>query len=171
MNGQGHQGDHAADDGVPVQNAGLRADSPVGPERKEEIAIRLEWNAANYVGQGRAEEHRQERTGEKEQTVKKRTPEVVINVHAQLDAGAAQNKQPQHNHQGQVEAAEGCGIKSREGKIEGAAAGQQPDFVSVPDRTNASEHDLPVGFAARQQWDAGCRRQGRNRRARRRRPA
>ena len=72
-------------------------------------------------------------------------------MHAQLDAGAAQDEQPQHNHQGQIETAEGGGVERREGKVERAATGQQPDFVAVPDRTDASEHDLPVRLAARQQ--------------------
>src|SRR6185295_1833684 len=111
----------------------------------------LEWNAANHIGQSRAEEHGQERTGEKEQTVKERPPYAVVDVHAQFNAGAAHDEQPQHNHQGQIETAERGRVKGREGKVESAAAGQQPDFVAVPDRTNASEHDLPVGFAARQQ--------------------
>ncbi len=72
-------------------------------------------------------------------------------MHAQFDAGAAQDQQPQHNHQRQIESAERRGVQGREGEIERAAAGEQPDFVAVPDRTDAAEHDLPVGFAARQQ--------------------
>ncbi len=87
----------------------------------------------------------------KEQAVEERTPEAVVNVHAEFDAGPAHDEQPQHNHQGQIESAERSGIKSREGEIESAATGEQPHFVAVPDRTNAPEHDLPVGFATRKQ--------------------
>src|SRR6185436_20381482 len=117
---------------------------------KEEIAVRLQGNAANYVGQGGTKEHGQQCAGEKEQSVKERPPEGIVDMHAQFDAGAAQNEQPQHNHQGQIETAE-CGrVKGREGEVKSAAAGQQPDFVAIPDRANTSEHDLPVRFAARQ---------------------
>src|SRR5664280_1503970 len=53
---QRHQCDYAADDGVPVEDAVLSADPPIRPQRLEEIAIRLQGNAAHHVAQSGSEE-------------------------------------------------------------------------------------------------------------------
>ncbi len=59
---QGHQSDHARHHGVPVQNAGMRADPEIGPQRLKEVPVRPERNSADHVAQRRAEEDSQEST-------------------------------------------------------------------------------------------------------------
>ena len=60
-------------------------------------------------------------------------------VAAEFDADAAQDEQPEHDHERQIEAAEGGGVEQREGEVEGAAAGEEPDFVAVPDGADGAE--------------------------------
>ena len=67
---------------------------------------------------------------------------------AELDGDAAQNQQPQHHHQRQIEAAETGRIERREGEVEGATGGQQPDFVAVPNRSDCAEHHAPLVIGA-----------------------
>ena len=59
---------------------------------------------------------------------------------AELDRDAAQDQQPQHDHQRQIEAAEAGGIERGEGEVERAAGGEQPDFVAVPDGADGAQH-------------------------------
>jgi hypothetical protein len=53
---------------------------------------------------------------------------------------APKDQQPQHDHQGQVEAAKGGGVNPRERHKQHAAGGDQPDLVAVPDRPDGREH-------------------------------
>ncbi len=73
-------------------------------------------------------------------------------MHAQLNAGASPNQQPENDHQRQVESAEGRGIQRRKCEVQSAAGSQQPDLIAVPHRPNASQHDLPFPLAAGQKW-------------------
>ena len=96
-----------ADDGVPIENAGQDAGLPVGPKRQEEIAVGIERHAAEHVGQGRSKEDGEKRAGETEDAVKERTPHANVNVVAQFKADAAQDQQPEHDHERKIETAEG----------------------------------------------------------------
>ena len=60
----------------------------------------------------------------------------------QFDADAAQHEQPEHHHQGQVEAAETRSVKQREREIERAAGSQQPDFIAIPNRANGAHNQF-----------------------------
>ena len=97
----------AADDGIPIENAGQDAGLPVGPEGQKEIAFGIERNAAEHVGQGRSKEDGEKRAGETEDAVKERTPHANVNVVAQFKAHAAEDQQPEHDHEGKIETAEG----------------------------------------------------------------
>jgi hypothetical protein len=78
---------------------------------------------------------------------------MILDVIAELDGDAAQDQQPQHDHQGQIESAEAGGVERREREIQRAAAGQQPHFVAVPHRTDDAKHPraLAVGVARGQE--------------------
>ena len=67
---------------------------------------------------------------------------------AELERHGAQDEAEQHQHDRQVEAAEGDGVDEREGGEEGAAAGEQPDLVAVPDRADGGAHDAALVLAA-----------------------
>jgi len=57
---------------------------------------------------------------------------------------------PEHDHQRQIEAAESRSIEKRKGEVQCAAAGQQPNLVAIPDRTDAGECCVAFGFVANQ---------------------
>ena len=145
------QGDDAADNRVPVENAGMGTGLPVGPQGQEEVAVGLERNAAQDVGEGGSEEDGEQGAGEAEDAVEQRAPYAYVDVVAKLDADAAQDQEPEHDHERQIEAAEGRGVEERKGEVEGAAAGQQPDFVAVPDWADAGEDNAAVGFGANEE--------------------
>ena len=145
---QRHQ---AADHRVPVENAGMDAGLPVGPQRQEEVAVGLQRNAAQHVGQGGAEEDGEQGAGQAEDAVEQRAPDAHFDVVAQLKADAAQDQQPEHDHQRQIEAAEGRGVEQWKGEVERAAAGQQPDLVAVPDRADAGQRGAALRFGANQE--------------------
>ncbi len=69
-------------------------------------------------------------------------------VAAQLDADGAQDQQPEHDHQRQIEAAEGRGVEQGEGEEERASGGQQPDLVAVPEGADGTHGLLAFLFAA-----------------------
>jgi hypothetical protein len=49
MQGNCGQGENAAKDRIPIQDAGIRAGSPVRPERKEKVVIRADGNATDDI--------------------------------------------------------------------------------------------------------------------------
>jgi hypothetical protein len=63
-------------------------------------------------------------------------------------AEAAQDEQPEHDHERQIEAAEGRGVEQREGEEEGASGGEQPDFVAVPDGADGADGLCALVFGA-----------------------
>ena len=71
----------------------------------------------------------------------------------QLHTDAAQYKQPEHDHEGQVEAAECRGVQQRKSEIERAAPGKQPDLITVPNRTDRAQRRLSFSFGAGQEQE------------------
>src|SRR6266481_6465868 len=132
MNRQGDQGDDSANNRIPVQYPWRITYPPVSPKGKEEVTISAQGNPADDVGQGCPKEDRQNRARDKEESVKEGSPDAGIDLHPQLNAGAAHDEQPEHDHQRQVKTAERGGIEERKGKIQSASSGEQPDFVPVP---------------------------------------
>src|SRR5258708_23120379 len=61
-------------------------------------------------------------------------------MRAEFDADAAQDQQPQHHHERQIESAEAGSVELRESKVEGASGGHQPDLVAVPDGADGGEN-------------------------------
>src|SRR5579884_3725610 len=61
---------------------------------------------------------------------------------AELDGDSSQHQQPEHDHQREIESAETRSIERRKSHEESNAAGDQPDFVSVPYRPNGAKNDL-----------------------------
>src|ERR1035441_2230811 len=93
-------------------------------------AVGLERDAAQNIGESGAEEDREQDTGETEEPIQQRAPDANLDVVAQLKAHSAQNQQPEHDHQRQIEATEGRGVEQGKSKVERAAASQQPNFVA-----------------------------------------
>ena len=57
-------------------------------------------------------------------------------------------EQPEHDHQRQIEAAEGRGVEERKGEVECAAAGEEPDFVAVPHGADGAQGGAAFRFGA-----------------------
>src|ERR1035437_253353 len=135
---------------IPVENAGMGAGLPVSPQRQKEVAFGIEWNAAQDVSQSGTEEDREQGARKAENPVQQRAPDTDFDVVAQLQAYAAQDQQPEHNHQRQIEATEGRGVEQRKGEVERAAADQQPDLIAVPDGADAGKRGAALRLSAHQ---------------------
>ncbi len=55
----------------------MRAHAEIGPERLKEVAIATEWNSANHIAQGGAEENGEQGACDKEDQVEKTMPNAV----------------------------------------------------------------------------------------------
>ena len=105
MNGQRDQPNDTGHDGVPVEDAVVHAHLEVCPQRLEEVTVDKR-DAADYIAQRRAEKDGEQSTGAEEDDVKKSLPHRIINVGAKFNAHAAQNQQPQDDHQRKIKSAE-----------------------------------------------------------------
>jgi hypothetical protein len=61
-------------------------------------------------------------------------------------SNAADDQRHQDQQQGQVEGAEHGRVPAGERRERGAARGQQPDLVAVPDRPDGVDHDPAAGL-------------------------
>lgn len=136
---EGDQGEQGGGDGVPVEDAGVDAGEEVGPEGEEEGIGGVERDAADDVAQGRAEEDDEEKASEPEKAIEEAAPYRAIEVGAEFDADAAQDEQPEDDVQRQVESAEGRRVEQGKGEVEGAASGDEPDLVAVPDGADGAQ--------------------------------
>src|SRR5258706_2239597 len=118
----------------------MRAEFEVGPERLKEIAACIERNTAHHIAECSSEKHTQQNAGNTEHDVEESLPNPVLDVSAEFNADAAQNEQPQHNHQRQVKPAEAGRVELRKSKIKCATGSEQPDFVAIPHRANGAQH-------------------------------
>ena len=110
--------------------------------------------------------------GQRKDRVPEAAPQRVVLWRAELDGEAAQDEQPQHHHQRQVEAAEPRRVGAREKREhQHPAGGDEPDLVAVPHRADRGEHGAALGVGLAPRTGEGCRRRSRSRRARRRRRA
>src|ERR1700719_3769481 len=125
---------HADQDRVPIENAGVGAEAKVGPQRLEEITLRIEGNAAHDVAERGAKENRQQRAREAEGQVPEGRPYATGDVTAKFDGDAAQDEQPENHHERQIEAAEARGVEDGKREEERAAGGHGPDFFRTQDR-------------------------------------
>src|SRR5271154_2005789 len=123
MRGQSDQRQPSDKDRVPIQNTGLRAEFEVGPERLKEISTGIERDSANHIAERCSEEHGQQDTRDAEHNVEEILPDLVFNMGAKLYSNAAQNEQPQDNHQRQIKSAEARRVKLREGEVKSATGG------------------------------------------------
>src|SRR5665213_2109725 len=124
---------------------------PVSPQRQEEVSVGLQRNAANHVGQRSSKEDGEQQACNAEQAIEQRAPHTYFDVVAQLKAYAAQNQQPEHDHQRQIEAAERRCVKRGEREVERASASQEPNFIAVPHRPNAAERGLTLRFCTHEE--------------------
>ena len=79
-------------------------------------------------------------------------------MHAELNTDSAQHQKPQHHHERKVETAEAGSIKLREGEVECAAGGEQPDFVSIPHGPDGAQYGatLAISLGSYEVNDAGA---------------
>src|SRR5208282_2117357 len=118
------------------QNARVGSDAEICPERKKEGIVRVERNPAHNVTQGGAEKKREQGAGTRKDDIPERRPYGTCDVIAKFDSDAAQDEQPEHDHERQVKPAKSRCICGGEREEERAAASEQPHFVSVPNRSD-----------------------------------
>src|SRR5581483_5501582 len=117
-----------------------------------EVAVIAKRNSPYDVRQYGAIKNRKQKTRDEKYSVKKHPPYADFKMHTQLDPDATHDQQPKHDHEREIEAAEGGRVQERKCKVERAASGQQPDLVTVPHRPNGPQHDLAILLAAREKW-------------------
>ena len=130
-----------------------------------------ERHAANEVAERRAEDDGQERRREREDRVPEFAPQGIVLMRSELDRHAAQDQQPEHDHQRQVEAAERGGVDPRERHEQARRPRRsaRPRCRPRPGRSPPARSAAPRRSGRRS--GARCRRRSRSRRARRRRRA
>ena len=108
----------------------------------------MKRNTAENIGEGGSVKDGEQCGGQTKDTVEQGAPDADVDVVAELDSNAAKDEEPEHDHERKIEAAEGRGVKKREGEVERAAAGEKPDFIAVPDRADAGEGGAAVQLGA-----------------------
>src|SRR4051794_30301948 len=111
-------------------------------KRFEKISVGIKRYTANHVAECGSEKYRKQYARTTKHEVPETRPHVVVELMPQLDAGRAQDQQPKHHDQRQIESAERRGIESRKRKIKRPAGGEQPNFVTVPDRPDRAYRQL-----------------------------
>src|SRR5215831_14181264 len=121
MRGQCNERNHSGKYRVPVENAIPDADAEVRPKRLEEVPVRPERYATNHVAQSRAEKDAQQNARYTEDDIEESLPNWIMQMMAEFDTDSTQHKQPEHQHQRQVEAAEARGIQKRKCEVKSAS--------------------------------------------------
>ena len=145
MRREQHRREHRDRHRVPVEDADPAADAEVGEERHAELAAPVERHAADHVAERRAEEHGEQHARHGEDEVPPRSPELVVDVAADLERHAAQDERPEHQPEREVEARERGGHDCREGEQERAAERHQPHLVPAPERSDRGDDLAPLG--------------------------
>src|SRR5579862_9887602 len=91
----------ADENGVPIENAGVCAETKIGPQGLEEISLRVQRNTADDVAEGGAKKDGQQRARETERQIEERRPHGACNEAAKFDGDATQNQEPENDHQRQ----------------------------------------------------------------------
>ena len=117
------------------------------PERPDVVALRIHRHAADDVAERDADEQRGYQAAEEEGAVPHGAPAAV--TVAELERDRPQDEPEQHEHDRQVEAAEGHGVHHGEGGEDGAGAGEEPDLVAVPHGADRRADDALLVVALR----------------------
>ena len=143
--------------GVPVENAGMRADLEICPKRFKKIPVGTEWHAANDIADRCPEKNCEQHAGKGKYKIEERPPERIINVGAELDADTAQHQEPENDHQRQIEAAEARCVKRRKSEKQRACRGHKPNLVAIPYQPDGAQDQmaLVMGSRDKQADDAG----------------
>ena len=90
----------------------------VGPERLEEAPVGVDQHPAHDVSERRAEDDGEEDARAREEDVPQRCPRRALDVVPELDREAAQDEEPEDDHEGEIEAAERRRVERREREVE-----------------------------------------------------
>ncbi len=134
--------------GIPVEDARLATREEVRKKRHTTQPLVPERHAADEVAKRGTKHHGQKRRRQREDRVAELTPQGVILMGAELDRHAAQNQQPEHQHQRQIKAGKRGGVDLGESQEEHSPRGDQPYLVAVPDRPDRGQHGAPLVVGA-----------------------
>ncbi len=99
-----------------------------------EFLVGADGDAEHGVTDGHTEEQSGEGAGEEEEKVPDLAPGFALLLAAEFHGYPAKDEREEEEHEGGVEAGEDGGIDFGEGGKHGAAEGDEPDFVAVPER-------------------------------------
>ena len=69
---------------------------------------------------------------------------------AEFERDAAEHKQPEYDHERQIETGESRRVEQWKSEVKRAASSKKPDFVSVPHWTDGVKARAALSFSARQ---------------------
>src|SRR5438067_4175794 len=77
---------------------------------------------------------------------------------AEFNADGAEDEQPEHDHERQIESTESGCVEQRKGEVKSAATSDEPHFVAIPHRTDGADHELPflICLSNEEMQDAGA---------------
>jgi hypothetical protein len=148
----GLQGDEDGAVGEEQRRGGGAAEQGVRVEQVEQAAdvlvIGVQWYAAQDVGERHAPQDRRYQRTDEDRRVPAALPLRLGALVPVLEGDAAGDLGEQDQQQWQVEAGEEGGVPVGEGGEDGAAGGDQPDLVAVPDRADGVDQDAPFPVVA-----------------------
>ena len=112
-------------------------------EGSPELALLVERDTAENVPERDTEEQREQRARHREHHVPPVLPQRVVDLVAELDAEAAEEQQPQHEHQREIETAEARRVQGGKGGHHRPADAEEPHFVAVPHRPDRIDQPRP----------------------------
>ena len=132
MQHEHHQEEDGAGDAVAVDQA---------HERAVEHTFTVDGDAHEQVGEGHAQQQGGHQVGQEVDQIPEAAPHAAFHLAAELEGHGAEDQGEQQDQQGSVQGAEHHGIDLGEGREGHAAGGDQPHFVAVPHRADATAQD------------------------------
>ena len=116
-----------------------------------EFAVGVNRHAPRDVAQRDADEQAGQNAADGKADVPRLPPPAFGPFAAEFNRHRAENQRGQQQIQREVKAGEHRGIDVRKRGEQRAAAGDEPDFVAVPDRPDGVEHHAPLLVLVREQ--------------------
>ncbi len=130
-------------------------EQPAALVQHAQVAIDAERHALQNVAERHAEHQRRHEAAGKQRVIPERAPACILDLVAELEADRPQDQGRQHQEHGDVEARKRRRINRRERGEDGAAAGDQPHLVAVPDRPDRVDRHAPLAVVARHERQQG----------------
>lgn len=116
-----------------------------GPEgagiETSQMIVEVERYTFEQVTEGDAADHRRNKAADEKEPVPGISPSLVGDLTSVVEADRTEEEREQNQQHGPVEAGEGCCVDQRPSGKDGTAAGNEPNLVAVPVRSDRIDHD------------------------------